>query len=82
MPAKKTIRIKLTLSGAKAKVFTSEGPLVTGSVVELPSAEAERLIKLGKAHMTADDAERIEPATDIEGGLVEQTGNTPAEPDD
>ena len=68
MPAKKTKRVKLTLHGKTSKAFTSKGPLVTGSVVELPAEEAQRFIDLGCAQLTDDDEARIEPEVNVEGG--------------
>ena len=76
MPAKKTTRVKLALHNPEAKVFTSEGPLVTGSVVELPAEEAHRLIDLGCAHLTEALDVRVEPKVNIEGGTFDQ-GATP-----
>lgn len=68
MPAKKdSKRVKLTLHGKTAKAFTSKGPLVTGSVVELPAKEAQRLIDLDCAQLTDDDTARIEPEVNVEG---------------
>lgn len=68
MPAKKTTRVKLSLHNPRAKVFTSEGPLVHGSIVDLPSEEARRYIERGTAHLSAEDEQRIEPEVNIEGG--------------
>ena len=71
MPTKKMMRVLITLHGEKSKAFTSEGPLVTGSIVELPAAEAERLIAAGNAHLTEDVEHRIEPETNIDSGEPE-----------
>ena len=68
MPAKKTTRIKLALANDSAKAFTSKGPLVHGSVVELPTDEAQRFIERGCAHLSDADELRVEPAVNIESG--------------
>lgn len=68
MPAKKTTRVQLALANKFAKAFTSKGPLVHGSVVELPADEAQRFIELGCAHLTDVDEVRIEPEVNIESG--------------
>ena len=70
MPAKKTKRVKIALHGKTAKAFTSEGPLVTGSVVELPTDEAQRLIDKGCAQLTDADEARIEPEVNVEGDAI------------
>ena len=70
MPAKKMTRIEIKLRGKFAKAFTSEGPLVSGSVVELPSEEAARLIAKGCAHLSDQEVARLEPRVNIEDGLV------------
>lgn len=80
MPAKKTTRVKLTLHNSEAKVFTTEGPLVHGSVVSLPTEEAQRLIELGCATLTDADDVRVEPTVNIEGGTFER-GEPSPEPD-
>ena len=66
MPAKKMTRIKLALANKTAKAFTSKGPLVHGSVVSLPTAEAQRFIELGRANLSDADEVRVEPAVNIE----------------
>ena len=66
MPAKKMTRIKLALANAGSKAFTSQGPLVHGSVVSLPTAEAQRLIERGCANLSDDDEVRVEPTVNIE----------------
>ena len=71
MPGKKTKRVKLTLHGKTSKAFTSAGPLVTGSVVELPTDEAQRFIDLGCAQLTDDEPERIEPEVNVEADAPE-----------
>ena len=71
MPGKKTKRVKLTLHGKTSKAFTSKGPLVTGSVVELPTDEAQRFIDLGCAQLTDDDEARIEPEVNVEAAEPE-----------
>ena len=68
MPAKKTTRIVLALANKSAKAFTSKGPLVHGSVVELPPDEAQRFIDRGCAHLSDADELRIEPEVNIESG--------------
>ena len=68
MPAKKNTRIKLALANESAKAFTSKGPLVHGSVVELPTDEAQRFIDLGCAHLSDADQVRVEPEVNLEGG--------------
>lgn len=78
MPGKKTKRIKVSLHGKGSKAFTSKGPLVTGSVVELPSEEAQRMIDRGSAQLTDADEARIEPEVNVEG----MTPPPPSEPDD
>ncbi len=61
------LKVKLTLRGGPgAKVFTSLGPLVRGSVCELPAAEAQVLIDRDQAHISAKEVEHIEPTVNVE----------------
>ena len=60
------IRVQLDTHNPEAKVFTSKGPLVCGSVVELPVAEARRLIDLKMARISEAECERIEPTVNVE----------------
>ena len=76
MPEKKTRRIKLALANEKSKAFTSKGPLVHGSVVTLPTDEAQRFIELGCAHLSDDDEVRIEPDVNLESGGSEPEGES------
>ena len=66
MPAKKTTRVRLALHNPKAKAFTSRGPLVHGSVVTLPTEEAQRFIDQGVAHLSDDDEVRVEPEVNLD----------------
>ena len=77
MPGKK-MTVTLAPHNPRAKVFTSEGPLVHGSVVSLPEDEARRYIERGIAHLSDDDEQRGEPTVNIEGGTFEPA----TEPDD
>ncbi len=74
MPGKKTTRVKFALANAKSKAFTSKGPLVHGSVVDLPTDEAQRFVELGCAHLSDADEVRIEPEVNLESGGSESEG--------
>lgn len=61
------LRVEITLgSKRQAKVFTSRGPFVTGSVCELPADEAERYIDQGIARISPKDVDEIAPTTNVE----------------
>ena len=74
MPAAKDLKVKLTLPSAEAKLFTSMGPLLDGSVVELPRAEAEGYCERGIAIPVLKDlAEDLrEPICDVEAAANNQ----------
>ncbi len=68
MPAKKTQRVKITLPSPEAKVFTSEGPVLSGSVLPLPAEEGASLCERGLAvpALDSDEDSILEPACDVE----------------
>ena len=68
MPAKKnSVRVLIKLPNQEAKVFSSLGPLVSGSVVDLPSEEAEQFMARGCALPSFDECEnKIAPVCDVE----------------
>lgn len=71
MPAKKDdsdmVRVLVKLSNSRAKIFSSKGPLLGGSIVDLPRAEAERFMKLGCALPSFEqDTEEVRPYCDVE----------------
>jgi hypothetical protein len=77
MPERKTAakapatkRVKLTLPSKEAKAWTSEGKLVSGSVVELPTDEADYFIAADLAYPFDGEVDAIAPEVDPESMRV------------
>ena len=66
-----TTRVKIDLHNAEAKCFTSIGPLVNGSVCELPKDEAAALVSRDLARYTEAVVEHIEPKVNVERPRVD-----------
>ena len=64
-------RVQIHLHNHEAKCFTSKGPLVHGSVVELPADEAGVLVERNCARYTEAVEARIEPVVNVEGEYVD-----------
>ena len=62
-------KVQIDTHNPEAKVFTSAGPLVCGSVVELPADEAALYVDRKIARYTEAPEERIEPLVNVEDGL-------------
>ena len=61
-----TLRIKLKLSRAGSKAFTSAGPFCSGSIIELPEAEAQMFIDRAQAVVSKAEVAPIDPFCNAE----------------
>ena len=73
-PTEAVMRIRVRLPGGRnAKLFTTRGPAVNGSVVDLPEDEAQRFCDRELALPTKDDTAMVEAECYTEGGRADAT---------